>query len=463
MRRLSWKLSGALLIVALVSVGLMALLTNLNTTREFQQYVQTGNQIYSQRIAEDLAVYYIRANGWNGVEDELQAYRRNMGDRVLLADSSGTIVADTSRTLVGQNAANVGLAGGAPVSVSGSKVGEVFFISRMGMGMRGGMMQGGSDTSTITADLEEQFIDRINSYLWIAGFISIAAAFVLGLVITRQITRPVYALKEGATRVAAGNLDYRVKVESKDELGDLAAAFNLMAASLEKDEEMRRRLITDIAHELRTPLTVIDGTVTAIQDGVFAPDREHLDTIKEQTAMLTRLVADLRDLSLAESGQLKLERVPTDLADFLRRKLTQFEAKAREKNIKLQLDAAPDLPSVDIDRFRIDQVMTNLLANALRHTPNSGSIAVGVKNTDGSLVVSVADTGEGIPPEHLPHMFERFYRVESARSRMDGGAGLGLAIVKHLVMAHGGTVSVESTPGKGSTFSFTLPVNTEDK
>jgi signal transduction histidine kinase len=339
----------------------------------------------------------------------------------------------------------------------------------MGMGMGGRMMPGGTGeggaTSTTTANaLEEQFVTRINGYLWIAGFISIAAAFVLGLIVTRQITQPIYELKEGATRIAGGNLDYRVNIRSKDEFGDLANSFNQMATSLKKDEEMRRRLITDISHELRTPLTVIDGTVTAIEDGVFAPNREHLDTIKEQTTMLTRLVTDLRDLSLAESGQLKLDRTPTDMADFLRRKLTQFEAKAWEKHITLQLDATLGLPLINIDRFRIDQVVTNLLANALTHTPNSGSIKVGLKNVVGagnsvSLVVSIADTGEGIPPEHLPHMFERFYRVESARSRTDGGAGLGLAIVKQMVLAHGGTVRVESEIGKGSTFYITLPMS----
>jgi signal transduction histidine kinase len=199
---------------------------------------------------------------------------------------------------------------------------------------------------------------------------------------------------------------------------------------------------------------------------VFQPDKEHLNSIKEQTALLTHLVSDLRDLSLAESGQLKLQKQPTNLVDLARRKLSQFEASAKEKNIQLNLDAQSGLPEIAVDSKRIEQVITNLLSNAIRHTSNNGTITVTLKTKPVDiafpkpcLLMSVADNGEGISAEHLPHIFERFYRVETSRSRGEGegGAGLGLAIVKNMVEAHGGQVRVESQPGQGSTFYVTLP------
>jgi signal transduction histidine kinase len=234
---------------------------------------------------------------------------------------------------------------------------------------------------------------------------------------------------------------------------------------LDNSEQSRRRLVSDVAHELRTPLTIIQGTVDGIADGVFQPDKEHLDSIREQTVLLTHLVNDLRELSMAESGQLKLDRHSSDMVDLVQRKITQFEVNASQKNIRLILQAQPAIPSINIDSKRIEQALGNLLSNAIRHTPEGGQITVSLKmvNADSkaeknSLIVSVTDTGEGIPAEHLPHLFERFYRVETSRSRSEGGAGLGLAIVKQMVQAHGGQVWVESQPGQGSTFYFSLPL-----
>jgi signal transduction histidine kinase len=193
-------------------------------------------------------------------------------------------------------------------------------------------------------------------------------------------------------------------------------------------------------------------------DGVFPCDRERLASVKEQTAMLTRLIGDLRDLSLAESGQLKLELTREDLVDLVRRKIAQFEAAATEHGLELKLDPGGPVPKLEIDRVRMEQVVVNLLANAIRHTPRGGRITVSIVPAEpGGAVISVADTGGGIAPEHLPHIFERFYRVSDSRARSEGGTGLGLAIVKHLVQAHGGRVRAESAPGKGSTFFVQLP------
>lgn len=316
-------------------------------------------------------------------------------------------------------------------------------------------------------DLEQEFLNSVNKSTLIAGVAGAMTAILLGLLLTRHFTKPIQALKRGASRIASGDLAYRVEVKSKDEFGELAQSFNSMAASLDSSEQARRRLLADIAHELRTPLSVIDGTLDAMLDGVFELNHSNLISMKDETAALTQLVADLRDLALAESGQLKLEVGAADLAWLVQRRVSQAEVVAREKNISLRTNITEGLPEVYVDGRRIEQVVANLLNNALNYTPSGGTVVVTVALTSGResypgdkehILVSVADTGEGIPAEHLPHIFERFYRVDDARSRKAGGAGLGLAIAKQMVELHGGRMWVESEMGKGSKFSFTLPI-----
>ena len=469
MRSLTWKLGGALLLIVVISVGLMAYLTNINTTREFGQYLTQGNQRYVQNTSDALSQIYAQEGSWSHIQSLLPDLLRSTSDRLIVADASGVIVGDTANQWQGKTAIRVGLSSGTPITVSGKKVGELYLTTSQmgsGRGYMGGGRGGPPTTSPSTITAEQNFLSQVNSSLAFTGLIAVAIALIVGLILTRQITSPIKALVNGARQIARGNLRYRVEIKSKDELGNLGQSFNAMAASLDEAEQERRRIIADIAHELRTPLTVIEGTVTGIQDGVFQPDKEHLDAIKEQTSLLTRLTSDLRDLSLAESGQLKLVLSPTDLVDLVRRKASQFEVKAQEKGIETKLVLPEEAPKVNVDPARIEQVLGNLLTNAIRHTPSGGSITVLIRALDRdkahqidspSLILSVADTGEGIASEHLPHIFERFYRVETSRARSEGGAGLGLAIVKQMVQAHGGKVWVESELGKGSSFYVALP------
>jgi two-component system OmpR family sensor kinase len=315
--------------------------------------------------------------------------------------------------------------------------------------------------------IEEDFIDRTNNSLIVAGIVGAVVAILLGLLLTRQLTKPIQVLKNGAARISAGDLSHRVAIRSKDELGDLAESFNSMAASLDASEQARQRLFADIAHELRTPLSVVNGTVDAILDGVYEPNAEHLTSLKEETAILTRLVDDLRDLTLAESGQLKLLLEPTDVLSLVQRRVARASVIAREKDVRLETKAPDGLPRAEADGGRIDQVLANLLDNALKHTPTGGSVTVTLSIEDGGkgfpaggrhILVSVADTGEGIPAEHLAHVFDRLYRVDDARSRETGGAGLGLAIARQMVDLHGGRIWVESEMGGGTRFFFTLPI-----
>ncbi len=467
MRSLNWKLAGALLVVVIVSVGLMAYLANAGTSSEFRRYASQSDQNYVQSAASVLGAFYQRDRGWSGIDEVLADLLRSSSERLVVTDSQGIVVGDTGQDWLGQSASDLGLSGGTVVAASGLDVGEIYLFSGDARGGRGFGHGGESHQQQPVASGEQDFLDRTNRWLIVVAVIAGVVALALGLILIRQIVRPVKLLNHAAREVAGGNLSYRVNIRSKDELGDLGGSFNAMAGSLEAAEAERRRMIADISHELRTPLTVIEGTVDGIQDGVFPADRQHLDAIKEQTALLTRLTADLGDLSLAESGRLRLQMASADVADVVRRGLMAFAAPARGKGIELASDLAPGLPRVEVDVARIDQVLGNLMSNAVRHTPAGGRIAVSAKAIDRdlahgidspSVLISVADTGEGISPEHLPHVFDRFYRVEESRSREDGGAGLGLAIVRQMVLAHGGQAWAESEPGKGSTFRVALPV-----
>ncbi|OGO23995.1 MAG: hypothetical protein A2Z28_03510 [Chloroflexi bacterium RBG_16_51_9] len=469
MHSLNWKLAGALLLIVVVSVGLMSYLTNQSTTREFRDYVMQGNAMHASGVGNSLSGFYSRQGNWNGVQGVLPGLLRMNGDRLIVADASGMIVGDTDGNAMGDTVSKLGLAGyGTPVTVSGLAVGSFYFLYSGTGGMMGGMiiMMGGQPVPAGTNTAEADFLGRVNRSIWITGLAAAAIALLAGLFLTRQITSPVRALTRGAREISRGNLAYQVKVESKDELGELGQTFNTMAANLAASEQSRRRMTADVAHELRTPLTIVEGTVDGMLDGVFAPDREHLTNIKEQTALLTRLIGDLRDLSLAEAGQLKLEVAPEDITNLLRDKVEQIKVTAQDKSILLKLEAEDNLPPVEIDHVRIEQVAANLLTNAIHHTPPGGSITVSVRAAMPSeynqrgILISVADTGEGITAEHLPHIFERFYRVSVSRARSEGGTGLGLAIVKHLVLAHHGRVWAESEPGKGSRFNVFLPLKT---
>lgn len=464
MHSLRWKLVGTLILIVLVSVASMAFITDRNITREFEQYVCQCDDTYCDSIATQLSPFYTQGQSWDGVQGIITGPLLDESYRLIVADSSGVIVGDTSGDWLGRDIFEIGLGEGTPIVVSGKAVGQLYLLS--GTGDTSDSLAG-SCGMPVLGSAEQQLLNRTHQNLLITGVIAAGVALLLGLMLTRQTVRPIRALITGVRRISQGDLGYKVKVESKDELGELAQSFNSMTSRLHGSEQARRRLTADVAHELRTPLTIVEGTIDGILDGVFPADAEHLKSIKEQTALLTRLINDLRDLSLAESGQLKLELVPTNLTSLLARKLSEAEVAAREKGIDFKMDVRGEIPEIRVDPGRLEQVISNLLTNAIRHTPAGGSITVSLETvlsdrehgiTSPSVILSVADNGEGIAPEHLPHIFERFYRVGDSRARSEGGTGLGLAIVSHMIQAHGGKVWVKSEVGKGSTFYISLPL-----
>jgi signal transduction histidine kinase len=305
---------------------------------------------------------------------------------------------------------------------------------------------------------EQGFLGSVNRSLGLAVLAAGAAVLALTLVLSRRILRPVEALTAAAERLAEGDLSQRVPVETRDEIGALGRAFNAMADSLARADGLRRNLVTDVAHELRTPLTNLRGYLEALRDGVAEPSPALIDSLYEESLLLSRLVEDLQELALAEAGQLRLARAPLALGPVLSQAAASAGAQASEKGLALEVAVTPDLPAVLADRERVGQVLRNLLQNAIRHTPAGGRIGLEAGAAGAAVEVRVRDSGAGIAAEDLPYVFERFYRADRSRSRTTGGTGLGLAIVKQLVAAHGGEVTVESAPGAGSTFTFTLPV-----
>ena len=308
-----------------------------------------------------------------------------------------------------------------------------------------------------TNSLQQEFINSVTRVIIavVLGAGAVALALVTLLVLPRLLT--IEEITQAARRLAGGQLDQRVQVKANDEISALASSFNNMADSLEKAERLRRTMVNDVAHELRTPLSNIQGYMEGLRDGVIQPRAELFDSLYQESQLLTRLVNDLQMLSLAEAGQLTLRRVIGDFQPLVHAVVANLTDNLRAAApIKVSIPAS--LPRVSIDPDRIKQVLTNLLSNALEHTPSNGSIALTAKVDGRCIHVDIVDTGEGIAPQHLPFVFERFYRADPSRTRSTGGSGIGLAIVKQLIQAHGGDVSVESQLGNGSRFSFTLPL-----
>jgi signal transduction histidine kinase len=325
--------------------------------------------------------------------------------------------------------------------------------SMMGGGMRGGMMAGLDDT--ITRAFQAAMLEA----LLISAAAGLVAAIAVSLFVSGRIVTPLEHLLRASRRIAAGHYTERVPVAAPDELGALADQFNRMADELEEAEHRRVALIGDVAHELRTPLATIEGYTEGLLDGVVPPGVETWALLHDEAGRLRRLVQDLQDLSRAEAHQLPIQPQPIDPATLVAQAAARLGPQFEEKGIAFTSQVPAGLPRVPADPDRILQVLINLLGNALRYTPQGGAVRLSAAHRDHAIIFAVSDTGIGIAPEHLPHLFERFYRVDKARSRALGGSGVGLTIAQALVEAHGGQIWATSPgPGQGATFAFSLPL-----
>lgn len=323
----------------------------------------------------------------------------------------------------------------------------------MGMGTHG-MMPGAAEANYISA------VHR--SLIWV-GLGMIAFSVVISYFVIRAVMQPLSTLTEAVRKVKGGTYGQTVPVERCDEVGLLTQTFNDMSAELEKDDKMRRQLFANIAHELRTPLAILQGNLEGMVDDVLPMDKQTLLSMEDEVLRLSRLVQELRDLSLAEVNELPLHKEKANLNTLLTRAVSMLQPLWEEKNLHLHFTPAPDLPDITMDKDRINQVIYNLLTNAIRYIGEGCTINLSTSCTevDGKAYVQtvIADNGPGIAAEDLPHIFQYFYRGEKSRSRKSGGSGIGLALAQQFVRSHGGAIRVDSKKGKGTTFAFILPLS----
>jgi signal transduction histidine kinase len=460
---LFFKLLGAFALVILALAVIVTVLVNRATAGQFRLYSDRNGQLWAAQLAPQLADYFAQRGSWQGSEAVLGGSGRMtgsgmgmigsggmgmngsgvagasdmpamMGLRVVLADTRGQVISDSADLLTGQTLPAAELATGTPIQVNGQTVGTLI---------------GASLAAPVAASPAGAFLKDVNRSILLAVLAAGVIALALGALLFFHLTAPIRRLTAAAHAISAGDLSQRVAMRSRDELGELAGAFNKMAENLAAVEGQRRQMVADVAHELRTPLSVIQANVEAMQDGILPTDAEQLASLHEETLLLNRLVADLRLLSLAEAGQLKLELTESDLGELVSRAAERLRPTAEAKGVALVVEVTPDLPRVRVDADRFTQMIGNLVDNALCYTPALGRIvlAVGWRARSGKTrtpTVTVTDTGSGIAPADLPHVFDRFYRGDKSRARASGGSGLGLAIVRQLAESHQGKVWAES-------------------
>lgn len=437
------------IIVLAVAIGTVAYFASQSTTSQFRRSLQGVLDYPSLSIEPKISSInkLLRSkSGERGTWDEVQAHlegmQRTSRARFVIAQLDGLVMADSANELIGEK-----------IITSQSKPFAAFLIDKKPVLAYIVPLE---DYSLAT--IETQFTTSVNRSLIIAIIVAGLVGLLLTLLLSRSILKPVDELIAAARAMEKGDLSQRVSVTSKGELGELANAFNAMAEGLTRLEMLRRNMVTDVAHELRTPLSNVSGYLEALRDGVVEPTPEAIASIHEEAMLLNRLVDDLQELAMAEAGQLKLVRQPVDIHQVVEKAVQSLKSSADEKGVRVVTRLPVDLPLVEADAERLGQVVRNLLKNAIINTPPGGKVTIYARTVDSQVEVSVEDTGLGISAEHLPYVFERFYRVDRSRTRDTGGAGLGLAIVKQLVEAQGGRVEINSQVNVGTKISFTSPI-----
>lgn len=441
MRSLTLKLTLAFLVVGLAGVVLVATLVRQQTEREFDRFVTDR---FQSEVIQEAADYYATNGGWTGAGSVLRRGRRSgpggMGQPVVLLNTAGQVVETTPPGIEDDDLRPAGAA--VPVEVDGEVVGYVQFV-------------GDDAGDALRQSAEAAFLARVSRVILISAGGAALLALALGAALAQTISRPVRELTDGTKALAAGDLGHQVPVRTADEIGELARSFNTMSSDLQRSNQLRKQMTADIAHDLRTPLSVILGYSEALQDGKLPGTPETYGAMHLQAQHLNRLIDDLRTLSLADAGQLSLQRRPVQTRGLLEHTALANLPQAEARGIGLEV--AGEGATVAVDPDRIVQVLGNLVGNALRHTPDGGRIVLATERRAGRVLLSVADSGPGIPADDLPYIFDRFYRGDKARAA-EGASGLGLAIARSLIEAHGGQLTAENAPDGGARFTITLPV-----
>lgn len=448
MRSLTWKFSIAFLLVSITGTLVAAIFIGQATQNAFQNAARAH---YETDFVTQMADYYRNNhNSWNGVTAFVQAQQspnhHEIGEQThpppfCLVDQGGHVLITSQSHPFNATVSASDIAHGLPVTVDGAVVGTV--------------LADGPPPQLNPAD--QLFLDSTERALIFGSLAAFLIALTLGIILARSLTRPVRELTTALHAMAGGELHQAVPVRSRDELGQLSAAFNRMSTDLAFANQQRRQMTADIAHDLRTPVTVIAGYLEALRDGVLPPSPERFAILYEESQHLQHLIEDLRTLSLVDAGELALHPQAIAPGALLERIAAAYQHQAEQQEIALVVNDASAVPTISVDVARMVQVLGNLVSNALRYTPAGGTITLSAAPAGAGLQLQVRDTGQGIKPEALSRIFDRFYRVDSSRAQSEGESGLGLAIVKALVEVHGGHITVASQPGQGATFTIFLP------
>jgi signal transduction histidine kinase len=459
---LVYKLVLTFLFVDVIAVGLLAILIRRNSPEQLSRLMveQSRNQLKSELID-----YYQQNGSFAGVAAQLDKNilpalphddhrpasptpgfgaphvppRRQLFG---LVDADGIILSSlTPEFPAGTRASTALLESGEPIYSDGKLLGTILTIPE----------------PPEFSMAEEGFLRRTDQALFQAAFGALTVALILGVVFAGSLSRPLFALTQAANRISHGDLEQTVEIQSNDEIGELARAFNHMSQEVARANRLRRQMTSDIAHDLRTPLTVISGFLESFREGVLEVTPQRLDVIYSEVEHLERLVADLRTLAHSDAGELTLQLDDVYLYDLLENIRATYQLKADQKHIQLRLHARDDLAPILGDKARLAQVLGNLLTNALRYTPKGGQIDLCAYPEKDQLLIEVRDSGSGIHPDDLPFIFSRLFRGDKARTGGDGETGLGLAIAKALVIAHGGQITAESSVGQGTTIKISFP------
>lgn len=452
------KLISSYIFLILVTLASVALISQQTNQREIRAFIFQGNVINEEELITDLENFYQEHGSWDGVNSIFESYNSGqknnsgagkggpgLGTKLRLADSNGYIVSvNNDEVGTATQITKSELSQSIPITIDNSRVG--YLLPQEGYSLQ---------TQAIEQDLQ----NRLNTaFFWsavIAGSIAIILAFVLSFV----LAKPIIQLKNASKNLSEGNFSERIAVSGKDEISDLGNTFNQMASSLERYEVNRRSMTADIAHELRTPLSVQRAMLEAIQDNIYPFDTERLDSILQQNLILTKLVEDLRTLALVDSNQLTLTKRPSNIAALIAAIANRFEAQANQKQIKIIFQSDVTNQIINIDPDRITQVISNILQNAIQHTPVNGTVFINMQLQTPYIVVAIRDTGPGIPIDALPYIFDRFYRAENSGITSDSGTGLGLAIAQQITRAHDGILIAENSEEGGALFTLRLKKN----
>lgn len=450
-RSLAIKLTLAFLLVGLTGSILVAVISQQRTHLAFTNFIMNQEQ---QTLANNLVVYYQTEGSWSGVAadiNSLQAYipqqpnvNRNpppLGNPVTLVGADRVVVYSNEPDEIGQKVTTRLLSGAITLQSNNQTIGWLVLTP--------------IPRNFTPNTPESRFLNTVNSATLVSALVAILLALVLGGFLAFTMTRSLRDLTEATVEIAKGRFGKQVKVRSRDEIGELAASFNHMSLDLEQATKARQQMTADIAHDLRSPLSVITGYAEALSDGKLPGNPEVFNILLQETKHLDHLVDDLRLLSLADTGELTLTLQLTSPCELLERVAARHTVAAQQHELIMQIEASNDLPLINVDVARMSQVLDNLILNAFRYTPEGGRLLLGAGATNGQVEITLSDTGIGIAPEDLPHVFDRFYRGDKSRQGNDE-SGLGLAIAKSIVEAHHGKIRVESLPGQGAKFTISL-------